>query len=82
MRANLTGLLHFPGRLADGLNDEGDGAGVGIEVRQGERNPLAAIVGHHHHELARSGGAREQRVRDFEQVRDVGEILASHDLER
>ena len=63
--ADAAGLLHFPGRLADGLNDQRDRAGVGIEVGDGERDALAVLVRHDHHELARPGRPREQRVRNL-----------------
>ena len=54
---------------------------VTVEVGDRQRDALAVLVLHHDDELARPGGPGHQRMADLEQVGDVGEILARHDLE-
>jgi hypothetical protein len=80
LRADAAGLLHFPRGLADGLDDQGDGALAGIVVGDGERDPLAFGVGHDDDELPGPRRAGHPRVTDLEQVGHVGEIFASDDL--
>ena len=54
---------------------------VRVEVGDRERDALAVFVLHDDDELARLGRPRHHRVADFEQVRDVGEILPCEDFE-
>jgi hypothetical protein len=51
-RADPAGLLHLARGLAHGLDDQGDGALVPIEVGDRQRDALAMLVLHHDHELA------------------------------
>ena len=80
-RTDLAFLLHLPGGLADRLDYQRDGSLVLVEIRDGERNPLALLVEHDDHELPRPGGLGHQRMAHLQQVSGVGEILACHDLE-
>ena len=66
---DLAFLLHLPGRLADRLDHQGDGALVAIEVGDGERNALAVLVEHDDDELPRLGGLGHQGMAHFEQDR-------------
>jgi len=51
-------IAHLAGRSTQGLHHDGDRAAVRVEVGDGERNALGAVVKAHHHELAglRRGG--------------------------
>jgi hypothetical protein len=51
-------LLHFPGGLADRLHHQCDRAGGRVEIRDGQRDALAVLVGQDDDELARSGRLR------------------------
>jgi len=80
VRTDLAVTLHFPGRLADGLDHQRDGALVAVEVGDGQRDAFALGVRHHDHELARPGGLGHPWMADLEQVSDVREVLARDDL--
>ena len=73
--------LHLARRLAYSLDDERDGAPVAVEIRDRERNPLAALVQYDDDELPGFRRARQERRLDFEQEGDVGEVLPPHDRE-
>ena len=53
---------------------------LAVEVGHGQRDALAALVLHHDDELAGLGRAGELGVLDLEQVGDVREVPAGHDL--
>ena len=66
------------GGLADGLHDDGDGPGLGIGVRYGERDAFAGVVQTDDDELARALFFRDTRRLDFEQF-DASRQRASCD---
>ena len=80
-RADPAVPLHFPRRLADGLDHQRDRARVRVEIRERQRNALALLVLHHDDELAGLRRLRHRRMADLQHVRDVRVVLAVDDLE-
>ena len=68
-----------PGRLADLLDDERDGAGAGVEVGQADRHALAVHVDAEDDELSRLRVVRDQRRVDDEERRDRGQLAFLED---
>jgi hypothetical protein len=52
-----------------------------IEIGDGQRDSFRPFVGDDDDELPGLGGLGQRRIRDFQQVRDVREVLAGYDLE-
>ena len=72
--------IGFAACAPDGLDDQRDGPLGPVEVGDGQRHPLAVLVEHHDDELPWFGRLGHQRMADFQQERDVGEILAFYDF--
>ena len=71
---------HLERRFADLLEDQRDGARLGIVVRDGQRDPFALRVGDHDDKLPRLGVARHVRRFDDHELGHVAEDLFLQNL--
>ena len=78
--ALLVVVAHLPRRLAERLDDHGDRALVAIEVGDGERDALAALVQAQHDEVPGLGGARDVGRAHLPEEGGLGECFAADDL--
>ncbi len=59
---------------AHALDDQGDGAGLGVPIGQGERNQFALLVGQHAHELSGLRSLGDHGCADHELFNAVGQM--------
>ena len=70
---------HLAGRLPERLDDHRDGALLAVEVGDGERDALAALVEAEHHEVAGLGRGGDVGGLDLPEEGRVGEGFAADD---